>query len=242
MAKIFDDEYRKLAKKLNQRLVEAEKRGMWTPGILKMYQELERLGRHRFSETGKADTIEELEANKKLLKELEKTEGTTVTSYKNQFSSPDILVEDGLAIDKSTGEIVDDLRDVPAKYDYDYVIDYGDDEYEYEEIPLEVDLIVDNFRDFVSKFPDRVAEPMINALDTIVNEAGKEKVAYALYNMPDAYHTYLYYVKMGDYEKSASQMSSNIINMLPGLTNDEKSNLENLVTQIVYESISDEDV
>ena len=78
----YDDEYRKLAKRLNQRLVRGEQTGMNSPGIKSMKGILDTLGRKRFSETGKAASKEELEFMKKQLKRLEKEETTTTTGYK----------------------------------------------------------------------------------------------------------------------------------------------------------------
>lgn len=79
---VYDDEYRKLAKRLNQRLVRAEKTGMNSPGIKLIKGILDTLGRNRFSETGKAASKEELDFMKKQLKRLEKEETTTMSGYK----------------------------------------------------------------------------------------------------------------------------------------------------------------
>lgn len=84
---VFDDEYRKLAKRINQRMVEAEHRGITTPGIKAMQGALDTLGRKRFSETGKAASQEELEFMKAQLQRFEAMDTTTVSGYKKYRES-----------------------------------------------------------------------------------------------------------------------------------------------------------
>lgn len=79
---VYDREYKLLAKRLNQRMVEAEKRDMNSPGIKAMKSALDTLGRKRFSETGKASSQEELDFMKAQLKRFEDMETTTVSGYK----------------------------------------------------------------------------------------------------------------------------------------------------------------
>ena len=84
---VYDDEYRKLAKRMNQRMVEAEHRGITTPGIKAMQGALDTLGRKRFSETGKAASQEELDFMKAQLKRFEAMDTTTVSGYKEYRES-----------------------------------------------------------------------------------------------------------------------------------------------------------
>lgn len=253
MEKIFDNEYRLMAKRLNQRLVELEKRNIYTSTYNEIKIYLAEKGRKRFSETGKANSIAELNAEKEKISHFLEEDLTTLTSVKENIKehydleNPSIT-EEGDIIDKNTGEYIENpfQDNEPQNYsDYNYVdeeedFEYNTEDYIYEEFPYEVDMVVDSFRDFINKFPAKVADPMINALDLIEETAGKEAVANALFNFPDAYHTYLYYVKMGDYKAAAIKMSSNIINMLPNLSESQKQKLEDAVTQLVYEDIYDE--
>ena len=122
---VYDDEYRKLAKRLNQRLVEAERRDIKSPGIKAMKGILDTLGRRRFSETGKAASKEELSFMKKQLKRLEKQATTTVTGYK-QYREQVLstarekynLSELGISDDEYL-DIWDNLNDDKTKRVYD---------------------------------------------------------------------------------------------------------------------------
>lgn len=87
LSPVYDDEYRKLAKRMNQRMVEAEHRGMSSPGIKAMQSALDTLGRKRFSETGKAASQEELDFMKAQLKRFEEMDTTKVTGYKEYRES-----------------------------------------------------------------------------------------------------------------------------------------------------------
>ena len=272
---IFDNDYRKLAKKLNQRLREAEKSEMFTPDILAIQLELRLQGRTRFSETGKEETLEKLIAKKNKLEELSNLPQTTITDYKKSLgvsSSTQLQVEGGFVIDVETGELKDKIyspetaieddeseAEIQKDYEYsdspddfydDYAYDFEEEkpsDYEekasysdYEEFPVETDLVISGFKSFVKNFPDRVSVPMLDALDALIEMTSAEDVARALFNLPETYHTYLYYVKMGDYRKGAVQISSNLLNMIPNLTDSQRQSIEDEITAIIYDDINSE--
>lgn len=90
MAAVYSNELRKLAKAMNQRMLELEKRGMNSPAYQSIQARLAAMGRpenkkgvRRFSETGKFKNKNEMAQYKAILERFKEQETSKVSGYKN---------------------------------------------------------------------------------------------------------------------------------------------------------------
>lgn len=89
MAAVYSNELRKLAKAMNQRMLELEKRGMQSPAYQSIQARLTAIGRpenekgvRRFSETGKFKNKNEMSQYKAILERFKEQETSKVSGYK----------------------------------------------------------------------------------------------------------------------------------------------------------------
>ncbi len=89
MAAVYSNELRKLAKSMNQRMLELEKRGIQSPAYQAVQARLAAIGRpenkkgaRRFSETGKFKNKNEMAQYKAILERFKEQETSKVSGYK----------------------------------------------------------------------------------------------------------------------------------------------------------------
>lgn len=77
--------------------------------------------------------------------------------------------------------------------------------------------IVMNFKSYISGFPEGIAVPLLDLVNTLIKEEGFESVSEALQNMPKEFHEYLH--QHGhDSQSAVSDFASNLINYLPDVS------------------------
>ena len=79
---IYDKEYRALAKRVNERIRQFEKRKMNSPAFLRIKAQLSMMDRKRFTETGRGETEKEIEQNKRLLEQFLNYKTSTIKGYR----------------------------------------------------------------------------------------------------------------------------------------------------------------
>ncbi len=94
MAAVYSNELRKLAKAMNQRMLELEKRGMNSPAYQSIQARLAAMGRpknkkgvYRFSETGKFKNKNEMTQYKAMLERFKAQETSKISGYKQYRKS-----------------------------------------------------------------------------------------------------------------------------------------------------------
>lgn len=77
--------------------------------------------------------------------------------------------------------------------------------------------IVMNFKSYISTFPEGIAVPLLDLVNTLIKEEGIESVSESLQNMPKEFHEYLN--QHGhDSQAAVSDFASNLINYLPDVS------------------------
>lgn len=77
--------------------------------------------------------------------------------------------------------------------------------------------IVMNFKSYISGFPEGIAVPLLDLVNTLIKEEGFESVSESLQNMPKEFHEYLN--QHGhDSQAAVSDFASNLINYLPDVS------------------------
>lgn len=80
--------------------------------------------------------------------------------------------------------------------------------------PRETEIILDNFRNYVISFPPEIGDPIMKVVNRAISLTSEEAVAGALKDMPEDFHTYLNYIRYGNYERAIGMFSTNLLNYL----------------------------
>lgn len=130
-------------------------------------------------------------------------------------AKPEIIrVDTDRVLDVDTGELIEN----PIYDEY---------------FPEYTQIVLDNFKSYLAGFPEPIYEPYKKALNALIDQYGEDAVAKAIDSLPDGARTYLDYIKHGNYEKGAIEMSSNILNMMP-ISEQEKQEMEDKITSLVW--------
>lgn len=127
--------------------------------------------------------------------EVKKQNTIYVPNYIDEQSKKKIE-ENGVYVDITTGEVT---RDTHIDYD---------------SFPSEVDITINAFKGYLASFPKEIGQPLIDVINKAISVTGELPVASALKSMPDEMHTYLNYIKYGNYEQAIGMFSANLLNYI----------------------------
>lgn len=90
---------------------------------------------------------------------------------------------------------------------------------------FEWDFILDFYRDYFSRFPQKISKMLIDNLETLIRTYGKRETALAYETMPKKIDDYIT-EESGDIYSSVLRYNSDVINYIPGLNERQKREVE----------------